>query len=415
MHIANEIVTYIFLFIALYFEVFLLITYFESREHDRRAVALPEVPDNKLPSVAIIVPCWNEEATISKTIFSLLKLNYPKNKLTLYVVDDGSTDNSWKVLQRFARNKQVKLLQKQNEGGKHAALNYALKFITEDYIGCLDADSFVHPEALRRIIKKFSSNPLIMAVTPSIKIHEPKTVIQLIQKVEYGWGILLRNMFARLNGLYVTPGPFSFFKRAVFQNLGGYRKAHNTEDMELALRMHLNGYKIDNAPDAFVYTVAPSTVYALYKQRLRWTYGFMKNVLDYRQIFFRPQYGHLGMIILPAASISAFSSVYIVSSMAVSWAQEIYARALEITTVGLNFHMPNFDWFYMNTDIVSFASLTAFIFTIILLFFSRRMAEGNSRVGLDMFYFIALYALLAPLWITKSFYNVLFARQTKWR
>lgn len=415
MHIANEVVTYIFLFIALYFEVFLLITYFESREEDRRLVAEPETPHNKLPTVAIIVPCWNEETTITKTIFSLLKLNYPKNKLTLYVVDDGSTDNSWKVLQRFARNKQVKLLQKQNEGGKHAALNYALKFITEDYIGCLDADSFVHPEALRRIIKKFNSDPKLMAVTPSIKIHEPKTIIQFIQKVEYGWGILLLSMFARLDGLYVTPGPFSIFKRKVFETLGGYRKAHNTEDMELALRMQVNGYKIGNARDAFVYTVAPSTVYALYKQRLRWTYGFMKNAIDYRKIFFRPQYGNLGMIILPAASISAFSSVYIVSNMFVSWATRLYDLFEQISTVGINFNMPNFDWFYMNTDIVSFASMVAFLFTLVLLFYSRKMAEGNSKFGLDMVYFLALYALIAPLWIAKSFYNVVFARKTSWR
>jgi cellulose synthase/poly-beta-1,6-N-acetylglucosamine synthase-like glycosyltransferase len=164
----------------------------------------------KLPTVSIIVPVWNEEKTVLKTIFSLLKLDYPKDKLSVFIVDDGSTDNTWKVVQRFVRNKQVKLLRKEN-GGKHTALNYALEFIDTDLVGCLDADSFVHPQALKRIVARFLKEKDVMAVTPSVKIFNPKGILGMVQKSEYMFGIFLRRVFAQLDAIYITPGPFSIF------------------------------------------------------------------------------------------------------------------------------------------------------------------------------------------------------------
>ncbi|MEK7129348.1 MAG: glycosyltransferase, partial [Patescibacteria group bacterium] len=90
MESASTILVYIFVFISLYFQVFLLATFFEKRS----VMALEENGALKLrryPSVTIIVPCFNEERTVSKTLFSLLKLDYPKNKLDIFIVDDGST------------------------------------------------------------------------------------------------------------------------------------------------------------------------------------------------------------------------------------------------------------------------------------------------------------------------------------
>src|SRR3990167_7298244 len=302
----NSILTYIFLFMALYFEIFLLITYFEVKKKIKNTF-FDQISYKKLPTVSIIVPCWNEENTIIKTIFSLLKLDYPKDKLSIIIVDDGSTDGTSNVLQRFNRNKQVSLFKKEN-GGKHTAVNLGLSVSTSDLVGCLDADSFVHPQALKRIVNRFS-DPEVMAVTPSMKINNPQNYLELIQKVEYVIGIFIRKTLSHLNALYITPGPFSIFRREVFSLIGNYKKAHNTEDLEMALRMQKNRMRIDNSHDAYVYTTAPDTVRKLYKQRVRWTYGFLKNALDYRKMFFKPEFGHLGVMILPLASFSIFSSL----------------------------------------------------------------------------------------------------------
>jgi cellulose synthase/poly-beta-1,6-N-acetylglucosamine synthase-like glycosyltransferase len=415
MHIISETVTYIFLFIALYLEVFFLITYFELSSHSQGETlgTSSKVSPSKFPSVSIIVPVWNEETTVLKTIFSLLKLNYPKEKLSIFIVDDGSTDDTWTVLQRFSRNKQIKLLRKAN-GGKHTALNYALEFVDSELVGCLDADSFVHPEALKRMIPHFEDGE-IMAVTPSIKVFEPKGILGLLQKAEYIFGIFLRKVFCYLDALYITPGPFSIFRRSVFEKLGGYKHAHNTEDMEIAMRMQKNNMKISNVSNAFIYTVTPTSIKALYKQRLRWVYGFLKNAIDYRDMFFKPQYGNLGMVVLPAASLSVFSTLYFFGAAVYEWGYSLFIKIVEISTVGFSWGNFNFDFFYVNTDIIVFVSLVAILGTLIIIVSSRSLAEEKSKIGFDSILFVLFYAMLAPLWMTKAIYNVIFLKETEWR
>jgi cellulose synthase/poly-beta-1,6-N-acetylglucosamine synthase-like glycosyltransferase len=134
----NHLITYVFLFASLNFEIFLLITYFENRSGIKKEKeAQNNVKLKHYPSVTIVVPCWNEEKTVSGTIHSILKLDYPKNKLKVMVVDDGSTDNTWNVVQSFKNNPQV-LLHRKDNGGKHTALNFAISKMDTDLIGCLD-------------------------------------------------------------------------------------------------------------------------------------------------------------------------------------------------------------------------------------------------------------------------------------
>lgn len=410
MHLISESITYIFLFIALYIEIFFLITYFEISDKKSQTLDVGRI---KFPSVSIIVPVWNEEATVLRTIFSLLKLNYPKEKLFIFIVDDGSTDSTWKVIQRFSRNKQITLLRKEN-GGKHTALNYALDFIKTDLVGCLDADSFVHSEALKRMIPHFADGE-IMAVTPSIKIFEPKGLLGLIQKAEYIFGIFLRKVLSGLNAIYITPGPFSIFRRSVFDKIGYYKHAHSTEDMEIAMRMQKNGMKIGNSHNSFIYTIAPTSLSTLIKQRLRWVYGFLKNTIDYRDMFFRPQYGNLGMVVLPAAGFSVVSTMYFFGATIFSWLKTLITEISKILTVGVSFNGFNFDFFYVNTDVIALVSVIAILGTIFIIITSRKLAEEKNKIGFDSIFFLIFYTFLAPLWMTRAIYNVIFSKKTNWR
>jgi cellulose synthase/poly-beta-1,6-N-acetylglucosamine synthase-like glycosyltransferase len=227
---------------------------------------------------------------------------------------------------------------------------------------------------------------------------------------------MLRHLMASLGAVYVTPGPFSIFKKQVFDKLGGYRKAHNTEDMELAVRMQKANMKISNAYEASIYTKAPSNFKALFKQRLRWTYGFLMNAKDNKDIYFNPKYGNLGMIVFPTATLSIFSSIFLLFSTVYNWIVDGLNKVSELITVGFN---PNwsihFDPFYINTNIITIISLIALIGTCTMLLFSRRMSEGNMKIGIDVFYFLGLYALIAPIWMSKALYNVAFSKKTSWR
>ncbi len=408
-------VIYVFLFISLYFEVFILITYFENRLGIKEDSEKAKRGVKKYPTVTIMVPCWNEELTISKTIHSLLNLDYPKNKLKIIIIDDGSTDNTWEIIQKFKNKEQIEIYHKEN-GGKYTALNFGLTKVTSELVGCLDADSYVDKDALKNIVTYFQDKKT-MAVIPSIKIWQPKTIVQLIQKVEYIWNIFIKKILSYIGAIYVAHGAFSIFRKEVFENLGGYRFAHQTEDMEMALRMQSNHYKIVISHDAYVYTVAPSTVRKLYKQRLRWAYGFIKNSIDYRFLFFKKKYGNLGILILPVASLSIISAVYLVLMILIGFGKAVLKGYTKFQTVGFNFRLPQFnlDWFSINTEFLAIISLMVFIGTLAIILLSRKMSEGKITLGMDLFYFLTLYTFLAPLWLGKALYNAVFSVKTNWR
>lgn len=411
----QTITLYISLFISLFFEVFLLITYLEVREELKKEDKLLSTGPKHFPTVSIIVPCYNEEKTVQATIKSLLKLNYPKKLLSLILVNDGSTDNTLKELSKFKNNPQIKIISKEN-GGKHTAVNLALKKVATDLVGCLDADSFVTPEALRKIVPYFDDTS-VMAVTPSIKVHEPKGILQYIQRTEYSWSIFLRRMLSSMGALYVTPGPFSIFRTRVFQELGGYKKAHMTEDMEMAMRMQKHHYKIVNSHGAHVYTVAPKTLSSLVKQRTRWSYGFLNNALDYKSLFFNREYGHFGMFIMPIATVSMGTSLVMVSNLlwnGISKILEVFTR-FRITGFNWKLSSPTFDWYFLNTGVLTLVIVTALSLTLFILYLSIKLADGKFKFSRGIFYYLFIYVFLTPLWLTRALFNTIFKRQISWR
>lgn len=405
-------------FISLFFEVFLLITYFEVRKELEFEAEILSKEYSFFPTVTIIVPCFNEQDTVEKTIRSILSLDYPSNRLSILAIDDGSTDATLeKLFEIKQKYPQIKVLSKEN-GGKHTALNLALESVETDLVGCLDADSFVDSAALKKITP-FFENETIMAVTPSIKVYEPKSVIQHIQNIEYSWGIFLRRMLSSLGALYVTPGPFSIFRTRVFRELGGYRHAHHTEDLEFALRMQKNRYKIVNSCGAHVFTVAPAGLRALYKQRVRWTYGFLNNVIDYRELLFNKKYGHIGFFILPIATTSIFSSLYIVGSAIWGYLIKFADTVIKIRVVGLAefFSLPSFsfDWFFVSTNTLNFLVIATMGFYLIILILSLLLSEGRIKISRGVFYYLFLYTFLVPLWLSKAVFATVTGRKVNWR
>lgn len=409
----QTVVIYILLFISLYFEVFLLVTYLEKRTTLKLET---ERKNSFFPVVSIIVPCFNEEYTVVKTVRSLLSLDYPKEKLEIIIVNDGSTDGTAKVLkENFGTEKRVTTLHKEN-GGKYTALNYGLTYSHGEFVGCLDADSFVEPNTLSNIISYFEERT-IMSVVPSIIVHSPSNVIQMFQQVEYQWGIFLRKVLSYLGALYVTPGPFSIFRKEVFNTIGIYTEAHKTEDLEFALRMQKYHYKIANAHNAYVHTIAPKTIKGLYAQRLRWTYGFLKNAFDYREMFFKREYGHLGLFVLPMAAGTIFTTLYTIGNVAFEMLQKAFEKLVEITTVGINISLKSFhiDWFFLNTDGILFLSAILSAITVLLILIGKKLAVGKMTPSRDLVYFFLLFPFLTPLWLGSAIYRIAFSKQISWR
>ena len=403
----TQIVMYSVLFISLYFEVFLLITFFEQTEEPKRKVAA-----KNLPSVAVFVPCFNEESTVGATLRSLLALEYPAEKLEIVAVNDGSTDNTYSVLKDFENHPQITILHKEN-GGKHTAMNLALEHTQAEIVGCLDADSFVEPDALIQIIAHFQDVE-VAAVTPSIKVFDANNLIQTMQKAEYGLGIFIRNVFARMDALFITPGPFSFFRHSVIKEVGPWQHGHSTEDLEMCLRIQKLHKKVTNEPNAHVYTKTPRTLPQLLKQRIRWTYGFIKNAFDYQNLFFNPRYGTLGMFVLPMSVISLFSAVFLFSSLIWNALIRMVEQVVRFQTVGLSAPAPQFDVFFINTSAIFTITFALIILTLVLIGLGKRLAR-DSFLSFDMPIYLLLYGFITPLWLTAALYKAIANTGVRWR
>jgi cellulose synthase/poly-beta-1,6-N-acetylglucosamine synthase-like glycosyltransferase len=409
----QEIVFYGLSFLSIYVQIFLLITFIERRKEIKYRTGPIDL--KTYPSVTVIVPCWNEEATIGGTIDSLLALDYPADKVQIILVDDGSTDNTWHVMQHYIGHPQITAFTKEN-GGKHTAMNLGISKTTTEFVGCLDADSFVDPQALKRIMTYFE-NKEVMAVAPAIIVTKPKNLIQRIQKIEYNWAIYTKKMLGLNNAIHVAPGPFSIFKTEVFAKIGNFRSAHNTEDMEIAYRMQANHMKIEHANDAFVYTVTPNTVKKLYKQRLRWIYGFIQNTIDYRRLLFKKEFGNFAFFTVPSGVLSVISVCFIFFFSIYKLFNFIIEQTVRITTVGITFTWPQhlFDPFYFNTQAMNIIVITLYSTVILAMLIGSRMAEGRPKFSFTYIWFFAIYSVIAPLWLLKAVYNTIFAKKTAWR
>lgn len=401
---------YFFIFLALYFEVFLIISFLEKRP-TKKTLSLPR----HYPSVTIIVPCWNKEKTLGATVRSLLALTYPKEKLSILIVDDGSTDGTLKEAQKFSHHPQVSVLSKKNEGSKFSALNFGLAHSQGDLFGCLDADSFVVPDALLEIVKKFESSKDIMAVTPAMKVHHPRTPLELIQAVEYTFGIFYRKMFDNLGAISVLPGPFSFYRRHVFEKMGNFRHAHHTEDMEMAFRMHAYGLKMANAHTAIVYTKVPSTIRGLVRQRTRWSRGFLENSRDYSYMYFNPRFGNLGLFALPIGLVGFLGGVYMAAYAFYTFLSTAFSRGADMYITGIlpSLQLPKFEWFFIDTSVMNFLIIASVGFMMAGILLGQYIVQSRLAIK-SLVLFFAFFGLLAPLWLARAVWDTLLRRERGW-
>lgn len=411
-----EAIAYPFLFVAIFFESFVLVTLLSSpaREARRRS---PTKADEVLPSVAVIVPCWNEAATLATTCDSLLALDYPKERLEVILVNDGSTDQTQEAMERYKAHPQVRIIQKEN-GGKHTALNAALKVTDAEFIGCLDADSRVERESLRQIIPCFA-DPEVGAVTAAMSVDRPRSIFQHMQYAEYIFGITLSHSISSVNGLYVTPGPFSFYRHSVLKQVGDFRYGHQTEDMEMALRIQQAGYKIDNAMRARVYTRAPDTLIKLMRQRTRWTSGFLRNVFgEYRDLLGKRKYGVLGLLVLPIALLTIGGGMLLFFVMLYQLAQHT-ATALSVRAgIPLSYALlphGQFDWFYFPASVYLFLGITTIMASLILVAVGKRISQAPGKLAFGLVSYALLYGLVAPLWLIRATSDVALGIRRGWR
>jgi cellulose synthase/poly-beta-1,6-N-acetylglucosamine synthase-like glycosyltransferase/peptidoglycan/xylan/chitin deacetylase (PgdA/CDA1 family) len=247
--------------------------------------------------VSVVIPAYNEEKVIRTTISRILASSY--TNLNVIVVDDGSRDETSRVVREaFGENDSVTLIRIAN-GGKANALNVGLQKAEGEIIVALDADTQFNIDTIARLVRWFS-DPEVGAVAGNAKVGNRINMITRWQALEY---IVAQNLerraLAALGTLTVVPGAVGAWRRRALVAVGGFKGDTVAEDQELTINLQKHGYHVNFDSSAIAWTEAPTTFSGLAKQRFRWAYGTLQCLWKYRDLTFNPRAGTLGFIALP--------------------------------------------------------------------------------------------------------------------
>jgi len=301
-----ETLTIIYLFytfLAFYFLFLLSLIYIQNRKEMYES---PKI--TKEYSLSIVVPCYNAEKQIGETIEGLLKSDY-KGLKKIIVVDDCSTDNSYKVAKQYQKKYPKKVLvvkTPKNTGRAAGSKNYGAKFVKTDLIGFTDDDSRPMINAISHMIGFFDDSTT-GGVTSRVLVQNREKFMSRLQAIEYKVIAFTRKLLGFVGGIYVTNGPLSIYRKSAFDEVKGFDIENLTEDIEITWHLVAKGYNIHMSLPAKAYTITPDNFRAWFKQRIRWNVGGIQTINKYKKAFVRT--GMLGSFILPFFVFSWFIAI----------------------------------------------------------------------------------------------------------
>jgi cellulose synthase/poly-beta-1,6-N-acetylglucosamine synthase-like glycosyltransferase len=361
----------------------------EMRRTRNEAVGISDhivVGSRLAPTISILAPAYNEEATIAASVQSLLTLDYPN--LEVVVIADGCKDDTIGVLEReFAlvevyrayaprvptkgvvalyrslRHANLVVVNKLN-GGKADALNVGLNLASGELVCAIDADTLIERGALVRLMRPMLIDPDVVATGGTIRpvnavatrhgsvvdVNVPRTWLAGIQVVEYLRAFLLGRLgLNRLGGNLIISGAFGLFRREPMIAAGGWLHDTVGEDMELVVRLRRLGYERGTAhdvvfvPDPTAWTEVPESVGVLGRQRDRWHRGLTDTLWRHRHLIGNPRYGAMGLVVFPyfvvvellAPIVEALGLVMLIASLAVGLVDRTFAILFFALAVGI--------------------------------------------------------------------------------
>lgn len=410
-----EIILLVVYIITLYYTVFWLIAFVDYSPGE------PLRP-RRMPKVSVIVPAHNEELTLEKTCRSVLALDYPKELLELIIVDDGSTDNTLKIANAIKRSspKSVKVLTQENFG-KWKAMNEGIAASSGEFVACLDADSTVRQDALKKMLPHFSDGK-VAVVLPMLYVDSPKNFLQKLQWHEYVINMFYRKVAGFLNCIHVAPGPFSLYRKNVLLEIGGFREGHKTEDLEICMRLQSRHYKILQTTKTEAYTDAPSTFGELYRQRKRWNLGSTLNILSYRWMLFNKKYGDFGVFQLPIIFLATFLAAgLLVVTLYMSVLKPLYEKFVQLKLIDFDIisyiasYRPHFNMldidFFRSFIAISFLCVSISVLVMSHRAVKKRVVSYGLPAAVAFMFLYYLFLGYVRLVIIK---DLLFGRKNKW-
>jgi cellulose synthase/poly-beta-1,6-N-acetylglucosamine synthase-like glycosyltransferase len=398
MTAALYVLTYTVWFLATYFIIVFAMLLFVHRKQLYQKRTLPA---GVRPAVTIIAPAFNEEGKIHKTIASLKKITY-KN-VEFIIVNDGSTDGTHKeTLAAIGRDKRFTYINRKENKGKAFSLNQGIAAARGDYIACMDADSIVEPGILEKVLPYMVQNEKVGAVTVTVEVSRPRKFIHRIIDIEYNIGLsLFLKVFSFTNTVFVTPGPFSLFRKDALEQIGGFDVTNITEDLEIAYRLHRAGYRIDCCLEAKVNTICPPTFNTIYRQRRRWYSGAIQTWFKHRDMLFNSKYGLFGYFV-PLQVLLLFLGMILFSASTIVGVMNTADGLSGYQYTGFNFmdHIFDYKFDWLNFKQVWFIGLCSFLTGITLMFICLHYTRQKySKKKAGMLGYPLLFFLYQLYWL----------------
>jgi poly-beta-1,6-N-acetyl-D-glucosamine synthase len=401
----------VYTFIAFYFLFIFILLYIQNYKQIYETIK----PDKEY-SLSVVVPCYNEGESIGKNIEALINSDYAGLK-KIIVVDDCSKDNSYEIIKKYAKKYPDKVIAVQtpnNTGRAAGSKNYGAKFVDTELIGFSDADSFPRKTAISKMVG-FFNDPKMGAVTSRVLVANRTNTLSKIQSIEYKIIAFTRKLFGFIDSIYVTNGPLSIYRKKAFDRVGGFDEKNLTEDIEITWHFVADGWKVEMAVPADVYSVVPIKMKPWFRQRVRWNVGGVQTVAKYSRSILRC--GMLGLFILPFFVISWFIGIVGLFFLAYRSINYIWSRYL-ITKYSLAAEVAiiRFQEFQLNPNILFlfgiFLFSLGFVFTLIALAYTRERDYERTKIR-DIFIYSIFYLLMYPPLLIVSFYKY-FKGENKW-
>ncbi|MGW0598708.1 glycosyltransferase [Streptomyces sp. NPDC002776] len=262
------------------------------------------IPPGGWPGVTVLVPAYNEELVISRCVEALRRMDYPV--LELLILNDGSRDDTVAVARKAAGDDpRVTVLDDGTNLGKADRLNDGMHRARHDLVMVTDADTHVHPQALKYLVARISRSRRYAAVAGCPLVTNRGKLISAMQVLETASLIgLMRRTHALVGRVGTVAGVLGLFRREAVLAVGGYDARMATEDIELTWRLLLHGYRTSFEPNALVGMEVPVTVRSLWKQRARWSRGQGEVLRTHGTTVFRPR--HLGLWPIAGEALLSF-------------------------------------------------------------------------------------------------------------
>ncbi|MGV8086300.1 MAG: glycosyltransferase [Candidatus Woesearchaeota archaeon] len=247
--------------------------------------------DSYKPKVSIIIPVYNESSNIRECLKRVYESKYPKKLYEIIVIDDGSTDDTLKIVKSLKIKSQsnIRILETLHKG-KTFALNKGIKYAKNEIIMLLDADTMLKSDALSKLVAPFKDSG-VGATIGTYNVRNRKNLLTSFQIIEYSYNNLVRMGFSRVfHDSVWFYGAMSCYRKNVLENIGYIHSDILAEDMDIALRLQNKGYNIVHVDDAYSTTVVPETIASFIKQRIRWWAGVLQSMRknsskSYKNIF----------------------------------------------------------------------------------------------------------------------------------